>query len=230
MPKKSAAGVKVTVSLPLSTAVPFAAPETAVTLILEDNNGRLVLIDPQGNPVGGAEVHRNGVNPRDIEPGTFSLAGVPPNFPLYIRARGYAPTCRTAQPNVVTTVNLDLGRTVEIQFPGLRNSEVDSPWGEIQWAGADCLVALDAFPFAKLAPGPNDMPRFAVSNFPVAAVLVHTFQGQPSQTISAGSVIVIPYRRSEPSATQLSLVELHSSARKLIRRTTPTSGAAFDFR
>lgn len=180
-----------------------AKPETAVTLILEDNNGRLVLIDPQGNPVGGAEVHRNGVNPREIEPGTFSLDGVPPNFPLYIRARGYAPTCRTAQPNVVTTVNLDPGRTVEIQFPGLRNSEVDSPWGEIQWAGADCMVALDAFPFAKLAPGPDDMPRFAVSNFPLAAVLVHTFQGLPGQTISAGSVIVIPYRRSDPSATEL---------------------------
>jgi hypothetical protein len=35
------------------------------------------------------------------------------------------------------------------------------------WAGSECRVAFDAFPFVKLPDGPDGTPRFSVSNLPV---------------------------------------------------------------
>jgi hypothetical protein len=186
-------GDRTRASRQLRFAISERDPSVTVTLVLVDNFGQIVLTNPAGAPIAGARIYSSGASARETEPGIYSMDGVPPGLPLNIRATGYTPLCRLA-PETTTTVVLDAGRTVEVQFPGIDGKE-ERPWGWLQWSGSDCRVALDAFPFTKLPTGADGVPRFAISHFPHANDVGHSL-GEPMRPYQVlYGVLVIPVKK-----------------------------------
>jgi hypothetical protein len=177
------------VRVPIAVALSLSEdkPTASVTLVLQENVGRLRLIDQAGTPVQGARVYGDPKSVIEVEPGMYSLAGVPPGTPLNVRASGFTPTCRLAPSNATTAVVLDDGRPMEVQFP-LLSPEVrayGSPMGHLSWPGSDCLIALSAFPYVKLPEAPDGAARFllSLSHFPTTNSLTFSIwatSGRPS--------------------------------------------------
>jgi hypothetical protein len=178
-PKSGAASVRLTEH----------QPETTAPLTLAENDGLFVLIDAHGSPVRGARVYGHGMRAREVQPGQFSLDGIPPDLTLQVRAPGYTPLCRVAG-NGVTTLLLDPGRPVEVRFPNVRMS---GPGGAIAWEGSHCPIALDAFPFKQLPDGPDGSRRFIVSHFPSVHAVTLIYAGQPlGPLLVTGEILEIP--------------------------------------
>jgi hypothetical protein len=186
-------GDRTRASRQLKFAISERDPDVTVTLPLEDNFGQIALTDPAGAAITGASIYSSGAMARQVEPGIYSMDGVPVDLPLQIRAKGFTPLCRLA-PDTPTTIVLDAGRTVEVQFPGLDGME-PSPWGWLQWPGSDCRIALDGFPFTKLPTGADGVPRFAVSNFPHAQNVSHFLSEQGRSYQVLYGVLVIPVKK-----------------------------------
>jgi hypothetical protein len=161
-------------------SIDLAKPAAKVSLTLEDNRGEILLVAQDGGAVGGAQVYGLGISSRETQPGTYSMEGFTPGLPVHIRAAGYTPACRLA-PETAVTVTLERGRTLEVQFPGLALSR---PVGWLMWAGSECRVAFDAFPFVTLPDGPDGTPRFSVVNLPVVAEMTFIPAEGPARVLS----------------------------------------------
>jgi hypothetical protein len=161
-------------------SIDLAKPAAKVSLTLEDNRGEILLVAQDGRAVGGAQVYGLGISSRETQPGTYSMEGFTPGLPIHIRAAGYTPACRLA-PETAVTVTLERGRTLEVQFPGLASSR---PVGWLMWAGSECRVAFDAFPFVALPDGPDGTPRFSVANLPVVGEMTFIPAEGPARVLS----------------------------------------------
>ena len=186
-------GARTRASEAASVSITGNKTEQSISLLLKDNDAVLKVTDSSGNLMAGTRVYGSGVRPHEKAPGTFLMDGISPGIPLQVRREGFTPVCVVA-PHHDVTVTLSLGRSVELQFPGLE-AAVLQPVGHVTWQGSPCKVALDAFRFMKIGTTQDGAPRFLISNAPDALSMTHTLWGANPQLIPLGGpVAVIPVK------------------------------------
>ena len=167
--------------------------EASAILRFRENTAELLLTNRQGDRVPRARVYGMGSSAREVEPGMYSLDRIAPGTALQVRAGGYTPTCHVASGSGRTELVLDVGRTVEVRFPGLAPG--GGPPGEISGGSLPCPVSLAGFPYVELPADTDGARRVRLSNFPQAYQFIHTILGRNAQPIAvAGDVFVVPFR------------------------------------
>lgn len=115
--------------------------KAVVHLSLSDYDALVLLRDPTGLPVSGAQVTDGYRSVTEDSPGEYRLGGdAGPGTFLEIRAPNLAQVCRKAPDSGTLQVDLEPALSLQILYIG--RSDLTGPVGQLQWQGSECPLKI----------------------------------------------------------------------------------------